>query len=230
MQIESEQKSAFVISIEDGLGELYNGELCIQANTYTLDFPRETVPSYYGILVRIQSHVGIKSVQLGQGIKVEKLHPKPQVPASYKLINHDGYPFFIQAVDLCWFDSNSLCKTPSDKIEWMQLFNHMQDLFQSERDNLQAKNQDLNLERNKLQAKNQTLQAQNQALQAQNQALQAQNQALQAQNQALLQERDALQVKNYDLLSEIYTLYNRYEVRAMNKIRKILRLPKSIKA
>lgn len=223
MQIESEQMSVFGISIEDGLGELYNSDLRIEANTYTLDFPRETVPSYYGILVRVESHVAIKSIQLGQGVQVEKLYPKSHVPASYKFINHGGYPIFIQVVEPCWFDSNSLSKASSDKIEWMQLFNHIQHLFQSEKQSLQVNNQDLIRQRNELQAQNQTLQVQNQILQVQ-------NQTLQTQNQALILERDTLQVRNYDLLSEIYALYNRYEVRAMNKIRKMLRLFKSVKA
>ncbi|MBI2791918.1 MAG: methyltransferase domain-containing protein [Gammaproteobacteria bacterium] len=136
MQIKTEQAGVFTLSIEDGLGALAHVELNIKSNTlWTLDFPRETVPSYYGIIVRLQSKVALTSIQLGIGISVDILVPKPQVPASYKFFKLEDYPIYIQITKPCCFDEQSLFNPKSEEFKWTQLFNYIQQLYETQRQN-----------------------------------------------------------------------------------------------
>ncbi|WP_133127707.1 class I SAM-dependent methyltransferase [Legionella nagasakiensis] len=210
-----QDEAALRLSLEDGLGIVYSEQLNIKSRgTHFISLKRKTTPSYYGILVRINSTKAIKSIQLGENHLIRILKNPADTQCSYYSTKTNQIPIYLQVTSPCYFSNNMLTQTNSSQTNWINLFKQIESLVQKERDGLQAQNQDLILERD--------------GLQAQNQDLILERDGLQAQNQDLILERDGLQAQNYTLLSEVYAFNNRLEVRITNKIIKLLKKIKRI--
>jgi SAM-dependent methyltransferase len=201
LKIEATQnKQEISLSVEDGFGILFSGELTIDSKTkYVLSLPRKTICSYYGVLVRINTTASIKSIQFGDNQPVYLLQPAEALFSYYRL-QFDRVSTYIQITTPFYFNNINLTSAHSEPPSWLQLLQQIEELAEVERDGLEVLNQNL---------------------------AQAQNE-LQVQNQNLVQERDGLQANNHELRSEIYALNNRFEIRVINKFHRILKGTKRI--
>jgi SAM-dependent methyltransferase len=155
LKIETTQnKQEIHLSVEDGFGTLFSGELTTDSKTkYVLSLPRKTICSYYGVLVRINTTVSIKSIQFGDNQPVYLLRPT-EAPFSYHRLQFDRIPTYIQITAPCYFNNINLTNAYSEPPSWLQLFQQIEELVEVERDGLQVLNQNLIQERDGLQAQN----------------------------------------------------------------------------
>ncbi len=142
------------LSVEDGFGILFSGELnIVSKGRYVLALPRNTKPSYYGLLVRIKSPLFIKSIQLGDNRPIGILRSLTASP-SYYVTQSNQISTYIQVTTACYLDKINLTPVSSKHPDWRCLFEKIEVLAQEERNRLQAQTQNLIMERDKLQMQN----------------------------------------------------------------------------
>lgn len=222
LEIKTIQKEQNVcLSVEDGKGLLFNGELNIDSkDRYVLLFPRKTITSYYGILVRIKSFSFIKSIKVGDNRPVNMLKPLKGL-TSYYLSTLNQIPTYIQVTATCYFDNINLTHVKSVYPNWINVV--MEVLAQQERKEPKKRIEDLISERDKLQAKITDLILERDEIEARTEDLILKCDKLPVRTEELIFERDELKEKNHQLLNKINALNNRFEVRIINKLYKVLK-------
>lgn len=117
-------------SIEDGLGILYQGTLNnFFEGKHKIDFSREAVASYYGILMRIQSCDFLKSVQFGVGKLTNLFVPNSSEPVSYGFIEGYHCPVYVQVTEPLYCDEQVLMREDIHQSGLTAMFKNLEEIM-----------------------------------------------------------------------------------------------------
>jgi SAM-dependent methyltransferase len=121
---------AILVSIEDGLGMLFNGVVLAEGQPEaSLTLPRWPVPATWGVLLRTGDADSIAFIQLGTGMPTIWLVPDSAASFSYYRHETANPALFIQVTDEVWFDDSLMLPSDAvDKPALDDLFDRMENL------------------------------------------------------------------------------------------------------